>query len=453
MLGKTHMAAGAATALAVLQPTTVSGCICALAGGIVGGWIPDIDMRGRFSSGGADKEGEDGEELAVHADERWQILVFALIAVAICLVADYFAGDGMCEYVASHLGIPMAVAGAAFAVTCAYGIASAHRTVTHSVLGGVALAGSMHFICAPLAPAFVLGYASHIVLDLFNKRRIQLFWPLKLGVKFGACVSNGIANKVVGAVSLVSCLALFSLSMASSVGGNSSFMSLFQAGGNQSAAFAGLGLTNFQIYLVVINVLAFLVYLIDYFAWSKGAYGDDPENDRQDFVHTIFLLLLAAGGALGMLLAVVIGTRGRLVRGEQGTVGFYTYGLCFLIVWACVCLIAFTPSTPSADAVASTLKGHHVVLIAFSALNVLAFVVFLLDGRRYRKANAREIGEFVLVLAGGATGAYLAMVLTNHKMGTAQFGQGVPAMMAMHYVLLAVGHFNGYLYLFNWELG
>lgn len=445
MLGKTHMAAGAATALAVLQPTTVSGCICALAGGIVGGWIPDIDMRGRSSSGGAGKDGEDGEELAAHAGERWQILVFVLVAVAICLAVDYFAGDGMCEYVANHLGIPMAVAGAVFAATCAYGIASAHRTVTHSILGGVALTGSMHFICAPLAPAFALGYASHVVLDLFNKRRIQLFWPLRFGVKLGVCGSNGAANKVIGAVSLAACLALFSLSVASSIGGNDSFAGLFQAGESRSAAFAGLGLTNFQIYLVAINVLAFLIYLIDYIAWSKGAYGDDPESDRQDFVHTVFLLLPAAGGALGMLLAVVIGTRGRVVRGEQGTVGFYAYGLCFLAAWACVCLIAFTPSGTGAGAVASMLKERHVVLIAFSALNALAFVVFLLDGRRYRKASAREIGEFVLAFAGGATGAYLAMALTNHKMGTAQFGQGVPAMMAMHYVLLAVGHFNGYL--------
>ena len=445
MLGKTHLAVGTATALALLQPTTVSGCVCAVAGGAIGGWICDIDLRSYSSAGG--DEDEDDEELEAHDNERWQIFVFMLIIAAICFGVDYFAGNGMCAYITSHLGIPMIIAGAIIVGICTYGITSAHRTVMHSILGGVVLSGAMYILCAPLAPAFALGFASHVLLDLFNRRRIQLFWPLKKGMKLGICYSNGTTNKVVGAIGLIACLVLFPTFFVPSLGSNDSFTNLFENGSNPSSIFQVFGLSKFQLYLIAINIITFLVYMIDYLAWNRGAYGDDPEADRQDFVHTIFLLLPAAGGAIGMLLAVIIGTRGKLIRGENSTIGFYTHGLCFLVVWASIYLIACNPFgiNLETNSAAMLLKNYHVIPIAFVAINVLAFIVFLSDGKQYRKINIREIAEFALAFIGGATGAYLAMVLTNHKMGTAQFGQGVPLMIAMHYVLLAIGYFNGFL--------
>lgn len=446
MLGKTHMSVGAATALALLQPSTVSGCVCAVAGGVVGGWICDIDVRSHPAIGG-DADSEDEEEAKAYDDERWQILVFVLIITAICFAIDCFVGNGMCAYISSHLGVPMIVAGVMIAALCAYGIASAHRTVMHSIAGGVILGASIYVLCAPLAPAFVLGYASHVLLDLFNRRRIQLFWPLKRGVMFGICSSNGVANKVIGAIGLIACLVLLAAFLVPSVYINEYFGGLFQGASEFIMPFEGFVLTNFQLYLLAINVITFLVYLVDYFAWSRGAYGDNPEVDRQDFVHTIFLLLPAAGGALGMLVAVLIGTRGKLVRGDDGNIGFYTHGLCFLVVWVCIYFIACNPFgiELESNSTALFLKEHHVILVLFATLNIIAFIVFLLDGKQYRKANVKEIGEFALAFIGGATGAYLAMVLSNHKMNTAAFGQAAPLMMAMHYVLLSIAYFNGYL--------
>ncbi len=443
MLGKTHMAAGAALSLAVLQPSTVSGCICAVAGGVIGGWICDIDVRSH--SVGA--EDEDEEEIDGHGDERWQILVFVALISAICFTVDFFAGNGMCEYISHHLGIPMFVAVAVFLAFCVYGVASAHRTAMHSILGGIILSGAACVICAPLAPAFALGYSSHVILDLFNKRRIQLFWPAKVGIKFGICKSNGVANNVIGAISLIACLILLPMFLVPSLGSNENFVNLFESGGSPSPFLQSLGMSRFQLYLLAINIITFLVYFIDYLAWERGAYGDDPETDRQDFVHTIFLLLPAAGGALGMLLAVIIGTGGKLIKGENGTIGFYTHGLCFLVVWICIYIIFCDPFgfSPGTSSLAALLKERNVILTWFVLINVVSFVVFLIDGKQHKNINVREVLEFALAFLGGATGAYLAMVLTGHKMNTAQFGQGTPLMMAMHFVILAIGRFNGYL--------
>ena len=46
MLGKTHVSAGMAASLLVLQPVSIAPLACALLGGALGGWISDIDVRG-----------------------------------------------------------------------------------------------------------------------------------------------------------------------------------------------------------------------------------------------------------------------------------------------------------------------------------------------------------------------------------------------------------------------
>ncbi len=41
----------------------------------------------------------------------------------------------------------------------------------------------------------MVGYFSHIVLDLFNKKKVQLFYPFKSGFCFGICYANKTMNK------------------------------------------------------------------------------------------------------------------------------------------------------------------------------------------------------------------------------------------------------------------
>ena len=44
------MAIGIACSLAILQPKTVPGCLCAMTGGMIGGMISDIDSPGKRQS-------------------------------------------------------------------------------------------------------------------------------------------------------------------------------------------------------------------------------------------------------------------------------------------------------------------------------------------------------------------------------------------------------------------
>ncbi len=58
-----------------------------------------------------------------------------------------------------------------------------HRTVTHSLLFLLLLV----VIAMPLSPlyfwVFILSYASHSFIDLFNDRGVQLFWPIPFKIR------------------------------------------------------------------------------------------------------------------------------------------------------------------------------------------------------------------------------------------------------------------------------
>lgn len=45
MLGKTHIATGIAASLVIMHPDTLTGIIAATVGGMLGGWICDLDCR------------------------------------------------------------------------------------------------------------------------------------------------------------------------------------------------------------------------------------------------------------------------------------------------------------------------------------------------------------------------------------------------------------------------
>ena len=76
------------------------------------------------------------------------------------------------------------------------GSKSSHRSFTHSVLGlsVYSLILSYGFGNNVVIPYFV-SHLSHIILDLFNKKGVALFYPSRYRLCFGICDSNGKVNK------------------------------------------------------------------------------------------------------------------------------------------------------------------------------------------------------------------------------------------------------------------
>jgi inner membrane protein len=53
-----------------------------------------------------------------------------------------------------------------------------------------------------VAPYFAVGYASHLIIDLLNRKREKILWPMKKGYSFNLCSSKGYVNKLMMAAGI-----------------------------------------------------------------------------------------------------------------------------------------------------------------------------------------------------------------------------------------------------------
>lgn len=82
-----------------------------------------------------------------------------------------------------------------------------HRSITHSLAGGVLLAipvliaqeyASMNFLFP-----FLIGYLSHLLLDLLTPQGCPLLWPLPLHIKIPLVATGGVLEIIFTAVLVV----------------------------------------------------------------------------------------------------------------------------------------------------------------------------------------------------------------------------------------------------------
>lgn len=183
MMAKTHLTMGIASSLVasffVMQPQSFSDNLIILAGGALGGILADVDT--------------------VNNDYKCDALIGQLLGLSIFIlvtVFDYFMKLGVCDYVINKNKIPSIIAGIAFAVLYIIGFASKHRTFTHSLLAMALFTGCFSLILPRLGFSILIGYTSHLLLDLLNKKGVPLLYPLKKRICFGLCYANKTANTV-----------------------------------------------------------------------------------------------------------------------------------------------------------------------------------------------------------------------------------------------------------------
>ena len=87
------------------------------------------------------------------------------------------------------------------------------------------------------------------------------------------------------------------------------------------------GVHPFVIYLAGINALTFILFAIDY---AIARYNQDEDTGLMD--GRILTLFAVAGGALGMLLALMIFTRNHM---NKHNIAWWFSAIVFLIVCAC----------------------------------------------------------------------------------------------------------------------
>ena len=204
MLAKAHIAVGMAAAFSIVRPGTVAEALTVIAGGALGCLICDLDCENKSEKSDS---------------SHWRI-VMALVAAA-ALIEDHLLDAGMWrsighsgEYLwqlfcpsdnhlwsmSGQVGQYLWFAGlAGFVITCVFASGSGHRGFSHSFLAMALETACLWLIFPAVAVPFAIAFASHVLLDMMNKRSVRLFYPAKKGFCLGWFYADRLANKVVAA--------------------------------------------------------------------------------------------------------------------------------------------------------------------------------------------------------------------------------------------------------------
>lgn len=188
MTGKTHIVVGAAASLVVAGYLGASSSLVALLGGAVGGLLPDTDVASSTGS----------KELR-HAWAALAVLVAAL------LVADHLLGSNLVASFVQSFSYRQLAGSAIVVAVCAVGRASGHRGFSHSLVALVVASAGVRLLHEPLAVPLAVGYASHLVLDVLNKRSERLLWPLRRGFCLRLCESGRLVDSLLFVAGIVAC--------------------------------------------------------------------------------------------------------------------------------------------------------------------------------------------------------------------------------------------------------
>lgn len=192
MLGKTHVSAGMAASLLVLQPVSIAPLTCALVGGALGGWISDVDVR--------------GSKLVRGATVSACVVALAFVSR---FLAEVFSKVEALQVLAPEMGPTSLVGAALFAVVTLFGSFSSHRTFTHSIAGCALWYEAVCLLWPQIAAPFGIGLCTHLLLDVLNKApkgAMQLFFPLGARVCLNACRADGFANALIWSASVIVCV-------------------------------------------------------------------------------------------------------------------------------------------------------------------------------------------------------------------------------------------------------
>lgn len=186
------------------------------------------------------------------------------------------------------------------------------------------------------------------------------------------------------------------------------------------------GLSPFMTYIVIINIIGFLLYLVNTLLYRFTAEG------KIDAVLTIVSLL---GGSLGIVLSIMIFDR----KAEKGNMMSRVFVSCILVIQIILFLVIRGHYADHITLAFWTFFDQHKILVAYLVIiNFITFAVFAIDkiAAIERKSRIRIVTLLALSFFGGSIGGLIAMYLLRHKTRKDYFTVGIPLIMIMQVVLL-----------------
>ena len=186
MMGMTHVCVGTMAALMLTELRSPRDCLAALIGGALGAAACDMDL------------GRQAHQMDADRTRR-----AALGIAAACLAVDFLLNAGLIRRM--RTSSPENLAAGVLGLTMLYlwGSQQPHRGATHSVLMVVLMGFCMKLVCAPVSVPLMIGMGSHLVLDLFNRKPVQLLYPVHGGVCLGLCRADGALDRMIRGTALL----------------------------------------------------------------------------------------------------------------------------------------------------------------------------------------------------------------------------------------------------------
>lgn len=188
MDSNTHIAVGVAAAFMIMQPSVeVKELVLGSTLAVIGSLISDIDIHNSKANKAIDK-----------------IIWIIGITGVTSLIIDYFFNLGIYTGILNNIAIMKVIVSISlFSIVIMFAKTTSHRSFSHSLIGIVAFCVPVSLIFNNMSKYFLIGIISHIIIDLFNKKRVQIFYPIKKGICFKLCGANGYVNKALLFISML----------------------------------------------------------------------------------------------------------------------------------------------------------------------------------------------------------------------------------------------------------
>lgn len=177
---KTHIVCANALTLAFVRPDSISSFLVCVGAATIGSTISDIDS--------SDK------------DNKGYIISYSIItfiSLVIIGLLELIFNLGINDWINNNSSYSRLLICLLLIIgLCYYGYLKPHRSFLHSFLGIVLLLLLCYLSLGNIVIPFMIGVISHIILDLFNKKGLWLFYPLKKKYSLKLCVYNGKANYI-----------------------------------------------------------------------------------------------------------------------------------------------------------------------------------------------------------------------------------------------------------------
>lgn len=187
MQKRTHATFGVAMASLLLHPETTKMAAITIGASFIGSLIPDIDVSTSDS----------------HKTMNI-IAVTSLLVIIAFVILDYYLHFGLVKLLISNFNfVKTIICFLILILLCSHGLHTPHRTFMHSLPSALIFTILMFILFKPGWMAFFIGYILHIFLDLFNKKRVQLLYPLNIKFCLGLCESDGLVNNIICTLSII----------------------------------------------------------------------------------------------------------------------------------------------------------------------------------------------------------------------------------------------------------